>query len=181
MKPRQLPHISLIRPLLKYNARTGRFSGKAGVRVGSGGYVYVSLLGTNYVGHRLAWFLHHGECPARMQIDHINGIRHDNRLRNLRLVTAKKNARNSKKRRDNTSGVTGVGWDKARRNWRAQIALNGKNKHLGSFSSIADAVHARRKAEKKYGFHPNHGRTIPIGGEDEALEKPNQGEGKETP
>jgi hypothetical protein len=140
-----------------YNWWNTRFSNKETLNVKSGtGYLCVDILGRNYKAHRVIWAYHHGEWPAG-QIDHINGDRCDNRLSNLRVVT---NAINSKNRRAgtaNTSGFVGVGWLKVRKKWGAQIMVNGKTISLGRFSDIADAIDARKIAEVRFGFHPNHG------------------------
>lgn len=61
-----------------------------------------------YRTHRIVWELHNGKIPKGMQIDHINGVRSDNRIENLRIVTNKINSQNRGKRSSNTSGVTGV-------------------------------------------------------------------------
>lgn len=84
------------------------------------------------------------------QTDHIDGNPLNNTMDNLREVTHQQNIFNSKVREDNTSGVTGVSWFKQRRKWRARIAIDGKEKHLGLFTSKEEAVEAREKAEIKY-------------------------------
>lgn len=83
-------------------------------------------------------------------IDHINHKRYDNRKTNLRIVTASQNIMNAKMFSSNTSGHKGVCWDKSRNKWMAHIKLNGKNKNLGRFNKIEDAIKARKKAEEKY-------------------------------
>ena len=100
-----------------------------------------------------------GIIPNGMQIDHINHIRNDNRLMNLRLVSAKVNSRNMSKKTCNTSGLTGVYYASRYVNpWRALIRVDGKRVTLGSFATKEEAKLARKNAEIKYGFHPNHGR-----------------------
>ena len=63
-------------------------------------------------------------------------------------------------RKANTSGVTGVCFSKKGNKWFARIRLDGKSKHLGSFADKQDAIEARKDAEIKYGFHPNHGAKL---------------------
>jgi len=92
------------------------------------------------------------------QIDHINGDRCDNRLLNLRVVSPQVNAMNRSNRSDNTSGCLGVCWHPSTQKWRARIKVMGKQKSLGLFAEKIDAICARKDAEKKYGFHRNHGR-----------------------
>lgn len=152
--------------LLCYNPETGIFKWKKAGRgrkndgtVGclcANRYLIASVDSNYYYVHRLAWLYVYGEFPPQ-QTDHINGIRHDNRICNLRAVTGQENARNVSMSRRNTSGRIGVYWNKQRKRWRPAIEFCGKNIYLGSFLSKEDAIKARREAEKKYGFHPNHG------------------------
>jgi len=121
------------------------------------GYREVSILGKSYRSHRLAWLLHYGEEPKN-QIDHINGVRDDNRIENLRDTTQAENCKNVKKPKNNTSGCVGVYWKKRDSVWRAAISVNDIQVSLGAFKDKSDAIAARLKAEIKYGFHANHGR-----------------------
>ena len=59
----------------------------------------------------------------------------------------------------NSSGVPGVFWYKRRDGWIAQIYVDGKQRHLGFFDNLLDAVAARKSAEIEHGFHPNHDRA----------------------
>lgn len=86
-----------------------------------------------------------------MVIDHINRNKMDNRVKNLRICTQKENVHNSTIRKNNTSGVPGVFFDKRAGRWRAQIYENGKSKHIGIYDAYEDAVAARKKAEKEMG------------------------------
>ena len=90
-------------------------------------------------------------------IDHINHISTDNRWVNLRVVSQADNTKNASKRRDNTSGVTGVIWHKATSKWQVSIDAARKRVYGGLFDSFEDAVAKRKELELKYGFHPNHG------------------------
>lgn len=110
-----------------------------------------------YQAHRVIWMLAHKEWPKN-QIDHINGIRSDNRLINLRPVSHAENGRNQKLRSTNTSGVMGVYWHKSAKKWGARIKVGGSYRYLGLFFEFADAVSARRHAEALYDFHGGHGR-----------------------
>ena len=104
----------------EYDAETGVLtrifkSGKrrvAGANVRSGDYIRVSFNGKEYPAHRLIWLLVYGQSPDQF-IDHINGVRTDNRLANLRLASDAENKRNVGIRSHNTSGEKGVTWDKA--------------------------------------------------------------------
>lgn len=114
-------------------------------------YLIIQIDGKNYRAHRLAWFYVHGKWPDN-QIDHINGNGMDNRLENLRDVTHRQNQINSKTRRDNISGVKGVFWCKTYKKFRALIQINGKQKHLGLFSTLEAAAAARAAAELEHGY-----------------------------
>ena len=110
-----------------------------------------------YLAHRAAWLLHYRKDPGKMEVDHINHDRADNRIENLRLVNRSGQCRNWSKLKRNTSGVTGVVWDKVNKKWMAQIGINGKCKKLGRYKDKWDAICARKSADNRYGFHENHG------------------------
>lgn len=134
----------------------------AGSIVGTG-HVLCGLGERNYqLAHRIIWTMIHGLIPDGLVIDHINHNASDNRIGNLRLVHRIDNQRNMKKNIKNTSGVVGVGWYKNYQKWTATIQVRGKAVKLGYFASFDDAVEARRKANIKYGFHPNHGRHVTV-------------------
>lgn len=88
--------------------------------------------------------------PIEKVIDHINHNRLDNRRENLRVCTGGENAINRNIAIHNTSGVTGVEWDKRQEMWKANISKNNKRTHLGTFEFFDDAVKARKDAEIKY-------------------------------
>jgi hypothetical protein len=113
------------------------------------GYMRVRFRGVSYMTHRIVWLLVHGQWPED-QIDHINGVRADNRPENLRRATAAENQQNLKVRKDNTSGFPGVRRSKSK--WQAIIARGGERYHLGNFDTPeqAAAAYARAKAE----LHP---------------------------
>ena len=89
---------------------------------------------------------------SALKIDHIHGreSRNDNRKYNLRIATNQENSINAGLKSNNTSGVTGVGWDKRYGKWQARIKKNYKSIHLGYFDAFEDAVNARKEAEEKY-------------------------------
>lgn len=120
-------------------------------------YINISYKHVNFKAHRLAWLLHYGEWPSD-DIDHVNGVRHDNRMDNLRTVKHADNLKNKCIQKNNTSGVNGVSWSKAAKKWLAQISFNGMRENLGFFPNIEGAIAARKAAEEKYSYHPNHGR-----------------------
>lgn len=121
------------------------------------GYKYGKLEGKTVKAHRVAWKLYHGKDPVN-DIDHINGDRADNRICNLRDATDQVNRMNTKRYKNNKSGVIGIHWHNQNNKWRARITVKGKIIELGCFEDIENAKKARAEAEIKYGFHPNHGR-----------------------
>lgn len=121
------------------------------------GYLMVSINGKQKRAHRVAWELYYGEPPSG-DIDHINHVRDDNRICNLRVVTSSENNKNLRRRKNNTTGISGVSWESDRNKWLSFIGVN-KKRHLklGRFSSFFEACCARKSAEVKYEYHKNHG------------------------
>lgn len=145
------------------NARTSfnsRFEGMPALNtLTSEGYMAGRIMSHYCYAHRAIYALHHGTWPSGY-IDHINGDRTDNRLENLRSVTFEQNSKNSAIPKNNKSGAIGVSWNKDRRKWHAAIRLKDRNKHLGYFDDLEKAIVARKAAQEKYGYHPNHGRAL---------------------
>jgi hypothetical protein len=112
------------------------------------GYIDIGFKGKLIRAHRLIWLLHHGYVPDFL--DHINGIRNDNRIENLRVATRPQNQMNLKKFKNNSSGYSGVYWHKRCNKWAARIQVNCKSKHLGLFTKIEDAINVRKIAEQKF-------------------------------
>ena len=123
------------------------------------GYIVTQWNGESYKLHRLAWFCYYGVIPGG-EIDHINGVRSDNRIVNLRAVSTQENQKNRRVNKNNTSGVIGISRYSRYKTvkWRVRIKVNGKDIALGVFDDLNNAKAARKKAEIKYGFHENHGR-----------------------
>lgn len=136
-----------------------RYAGEeAFTAVDGKGYRHGTIYGRQYRAHRVAWVLAHGDVEIE-DIDHINGIRTDNRIVNLRAVSRAENLRNQRLKPSNTSGVTGVHWCKKSHKWIAQIVADGNATYLGAFNVKADAIAAREAANRLYGFHENHGKA----------------------
>ena len=159
---------SELKKRLHYNPDTGIFirlnsypGGEVGSVAGfnSNGYLKINVCGEPRPAHRLAWLYVYGEFP-KYQIDHINHIKDDNRIINLRDVTHLENHKNKSISTNNASGVTGVCWGNAANRWLSQIGASGKILRLGSFTDKFEAICARKSAENKYGFHPNHGNKL---------------------
>lgn len=119
--------------------------GQIVTRLCHGGVKYGCLL-----GHHIVWCIFGRQFEGYKVIDHINRNPADNRIENLRLVPQSLNCWNRKTQANNTSGVKGVSMHNASGLWRAQIAVDRKQMHLGYFSAFDDAVAARKAAELRY-------------------------------
>ncbi len=149
-----------LKRVIAYNPLTGDFTwtvGRPGVRMGtiaggmtSEGYRQVTISRNSYLAHRLAWFFITGEWPNG-EIDHINGIRHDNRASNLRVVDRAENSQNRRRAQANniSCGLLGVSWNHQHRKWRAKITTNKITLHIGYFADPDSAHAAYLKAKKK--------------------------------
>jgi len=150
--------------LLNYDPLTGVFTwkerinkdgkrnphnGKVAGSLHPSGYLYIRIDGKLYLAHRLAYFFVHGYMPEN-EIDHKNQIKNDNEIKNLREASRICNMQNQKISTRNTSGITGVSWDKKRSKWEAQITKNNKQVNLGRFNNQLDAARARLAAEKEH-------------------------------
>lgn len=138
---------------------------RKGGRVGSGGESYdvVTIDGESHLVHRIVWEMHYGEIPPGMCIDHINGVRSDNEIGNLRVVTVTENNRNKRLDKRNRIGIHGVYWESDRKRYKVSICDDGRWKHVGRFENLDDAIIARKNAEKKLGYHQNHGSELKNG------------------
>jgi hypothetical protein len=142
---------------LSYNPETGALIWKKmrdSTRIGTeakcldvSGYVQINIAGTMVKGHRMAWMLHYGQWPDG-HIDHINGVRHDNRISNLRVVTNAINCQNKHAPLPkNKSGFLGVSPSGNR--FVASIVLNGKKTHIGRFKEASEAHEAYLKFKRE--------------------------------
>lgn len=122
------------------------------------GHLTGRIFGQLVYAHRVVFAMVHGQWPT-LSVDHINGGPADNRPSNLRDVAHIENHRNQRLRKNNTSGVLGVSFNKRLGKWSAHITLKGTYTHLGFHESKDAAIAARKTAEAEYGFHENHGRS----------------------
>lgn len=137
---------------LDYNPQTGQFFRKTkrgGRPIGSlaghktkAGYVELNVCGARIHAHRAAWLYTHGTMPSA-EIDHINRVRWDNRIENLRDVGRSDNALNVSMRKSNTSGHTGVYWHKPSKGWVVMLQRNCVQQYIGYFKDVSRAVEAR--------------------------------------
>lgn len=131
---------------------------EAGTQDKSNGYLYVKVHERRYLVHRVVMLMCYGFCGEGLDVDHINHVRNDNRLCNLRFVTGSENSKNQSVSSKNTSGVTGVYFSKAKKKYVAQIEVNWKAIHLGYFETLEEAAAARAEANLKFKFNNNHGK-----------------------
>lgn len=164
----------LLKEKLHYDKDTGVFTwldvksngkkmrGKVAGYANKDGYVKIGLTLEDkfyvYLAHRLVWLYEHGEFPNG-HLDHINHDRDDNRITNLRMATHRENMRNQSMSSNNTTGHSGVSFQKSRGKYCAYVCVDYKKIHLGLFENIEDAAKAAREAREHYGFHVNHGQT----------------------
>lgn len=142
--------IETIRNLVDYDQETGIFISKvsrgnvkAGKEIGRDngfGYLRFEVLGIQLFCHRVAFCLVHGYEPP--VVDHINRIRSDNRICNLRAADVCLNNRNADKKHYGKSGFKGASFHKERGKWRANIRNGGKLIYLGYFESVIEAAFA---------------------------------------
>lgn len=95
-------------------------------------------------------FIPNDDPINKTEIDHIDNNRKNNALSNLRWVTHSQNNINRSKQSNNTSGITGVSFDKKQNQWVVRMKIDAKYQYLGSFKHFDDAVKCRKDAEVKY-------------------------------
>ena len=149
-----------LKSYLHYNPETGIFTwlhtrsnralkGNSAGTISHRGYIHISINGKAYQAHRLAWLYVYGEFPKN-DIDHINMVKDDNRIANLRNVSRAENSRNRKISTKNSSGFPGVSFSKIKNRFIAKISIENKLKYLGSAKSAEEAFEYYRK------FHNEH-------------------------
>lgn len=146
------------RELLLYDPETGALTWRTarGCRLGAlagtrtvDGYTQVEIDYRLYRAHRVIWLMQTGKWPKQL-LDHRNGMRADNRWKNLREATPLQNARNRRPGKDNSSGTVGVSFVSSLQRWEAYIGLNNRCLSLGRFVDKEKAISARRQAEQHH-------------------------------
>lgn len=149
-----------LQELLSYDPETGLFTNltqrSIRVKIGSiagckkpSGAIEIRLDYKLYFAHRLAWLYIYGKFPEK-GLDHINGVKDDNRISNLRRATRQKIGQNVLNPGiDNTCGYLGVCWHKAAKKWNARIGINGKQKNLGYYITAEEAHEAYLTAKRE--------------------------------
>jgi hypothetical protein len=100
------------------------------------GYCFLHNIVADFAGHK----------RGGLTVDHKSRNKLDNRIANLRLATSRQQSMNRGRRRNNTSGLIGVSWDKHQQKWHARIKVDGRRKHLGFFDDKVEAARARDAA-----------------------------------
>lgn len=118
------------------------------------GYRYIGIDLRRYKAARLAWIYQYGDIPDGMLVDHINRDRSDDRISNLRLVTASQNMMNTSRRSNNKSGHKGIHRHSQNGNWVVQISAYRQRKHVGVFNDLEDAIRAYNAASAS--LHGNY-------------------------
>lgn len=141
--------------LRRCNIWNARYSGKVAGSLNKLGYIVISIFNEPKLAHRLAWVFVYGSDSNC--IDHINHIRSDNRIDNLRSISKNENHWNMNLYKTNKYGISGVYRVRNGNMWMARITKKQKVYHLGTFDSFDKAAAARKEAEVLHGFHVNHG------------------------
>lgn len=169
----RMVEIARLREVLRYEPSTGklfwrhrlngpvrwnnRWAGKeAFTATDKKGYRIGTLDKKGLKAHRVIFAMKKGYWP--IGVDHRNGVRSDNRWRNLREATRITNARNQKLPAHNTSGIIGIHKRRDSGKWMARIGDGEGRRYLGTFDTKRQAVAARRAAERELKYHRNHGR-----------------------
>lgn len=138
-----------------YRASTGK---PACIVKNADGHLFTVCKKRTIYIHRAVWILTHGPIPDGHEIDHVNGRPDDNRIDNLRPCTRSQNCQNMKVRKDCTSGVKGVFYDKVNDMWRGCVSFNKKRHYVGRFKTLEDAQSAVVNARALlHGEFCNHG------------------------
>lgn len=133
--------------------KVGDVCGSIAIRNGKK-YYETNILGIRYYCHRLVWEIFNGKIPKNKVLDHIDKILVgdvcNNKINNLQLLDNHNNVRKSNIRINNTSGITGVRFDKNRSKWVSEVKILN-NKYAKRFSNIDDAISYRKDMLEKHG------------------------------
>ena len=140
------------------NSWNTQFVGKPALAIKrKDGYLHGLIHCKPYLAHRVIVCWMTGYWPPE-EVDHVNGVRDDNRWANVNPVMRSENNRNKAMRSDNTSGVCGVSWDKDREKHSAQIHDSDGKPLCKLFDTFAEAVTQRQVWEKEFGYSERHGK-----------------------
>ena len=142
----------LYRKVRRSNSKAGQEAGWTGNK----GYKIIGLDYKEVLVHRLIYLMHHGYAPEK--IDHINGIRDDNRIENLREASCSENNYNQKISVKNTSGCKNVSWNKARSKWAVRIVYDKRKVKQWYVDDFEFAELLAQQAREK--FHGEFARHV---------------------
>jgi hypothetical protein len=146
MKPKEIIFTKeYLKKIFTYDGKQLFKNNKIAGGIHKSGYRQIKLQNISYPAHRLIWVYHYGNIDVNLQIDHIDGNKDNNSIKNLRLVTAQQNCHNRSKL--NAKGYT---WNKKDKKWHASIYIQGKLKFLGQFINEIDARNSYLKACNQY-------------------------------
>lgn len=125
---------NLIRKIDRANQPKGSVAGSINAR----GHINVQVDGRLFAAHRIVFMMFNGWLPE--EIDHINMVKTDNRIENLRPATSSQNKGNVRPNRKNSSGYRGVSLNSRSGKWHAQIKIHGKQNYLGRRDTPEEAA-----------------------------------------
>lgn len=153
---------SRLRQLLRYSKASGLFiwrvtrgrvnKGDTAGSLQQNGYINITIDGKKYQAHQLALLITDGRAPTGL-VDHVNGLKADNRRKNLRPASHTTNAQNiAKPFKNNKLGVQGVCAHKGK--FQATIQYEGRSRYLGLFDTPKKARSAYLAAKRAH--HPGY-------------------------
>ena len=159
--------IDLVKQYLRYDSETGDFFWKvsrgrvkAGDRAGylkPSGYVQICLLGEKYLAHRLGYAIYHNDNLDGFEVNHLNHITDDNRIKNLSKSDRFGQNQDKAMHCNNSTGVTGVCFGEGIKN-PYRVVIGGKG--YGNYLTLEEAKLAAQYVYAGLGYSPNHGRPL---------------------
>ena len=134
---------------IKFNST---FAGNVAGKKTKDGYIEITIFGKRYQAHRLAYLYEYGKLPDE-DIDHIDGVKDNNSICNIREVSRSMNLQNKNRaNKNNISGILGVHYNKNSKRFASHIGVDRKTRYLGSFDTPEEARSAYVAAKKE--LHP---------------------------
>lgn len=158
---------ALLKEYLDYDPKTGHLTWikkpskrsnineRAGSLIPKSGYRSITLFGKSYAEHHVVWFWNKGYWAT--MLDHEDQKRDNNKISNLKEVTAFENAQNRQRRKGTKVEEAGIWFNRKRQRYVAEITVHGKKVFQQTFVNVEDAITARRAKLKELGFGINHG------------------------